>query len=264
MTDLQIHLIHADFLPITPAWNVRDVQSTFWRFYINSRDGAGVWTAGGLYPLPAGQIHLVPAYARFSCRNTQTIQHLYGHFDLLGVTPLLQRQLFPGPLSLPKTAHAKRLWKLFEACRTPQSCPVSMCLMHACILHALAEVIDDLQPADRDRLQASFAKPSPVRPALQVIEQRLPRPVQVPALAEACSLSPDHFARRFREIMGQTPAQYVLQRRITLAARQLLYGADSIDAIALGHGFANRFHFTRAFTREMGTTPAAYRRSQRV
>ena len=52
--------------------------------------------------------------------------------------------------------------------------------------------------------------------------------------------------------------------RVAMAARDLLYGADSINAISLRHGFANRFHFTRVFTREMGTIPSAYRRSQRV
>ena len=61
-----------------------------------------------------------------------------------------------------------------------------------------------------------------------------------------------------------TVSFYALQRRLSLAARKLLYGQASIDTIAQEHGFANRFHFTRAFTREIGITPAAYRKIQDV
>ena len=83
-------------------------------------------------------------------------------------------------------------------------------------------------------------------------------------MANACGLSEDHFIRAFRQTVGQTPGRYVLEKRVTLAARELLFGSDSIESIAERHGFANRFHFTRAFARVMGTTPAAYRRTARV
>ena len=77
--------------------------SSYWRLYINGRDGAGIWTAGRFHPLPAGRVHVVPAYMRFCCHNTRQVQHLYGHFDLLGVAPLLQKQLFAEPTAPPCT-----------------------------------------------------------------------------------------------------------------------------------------------------------------
>ena len=264
MNDLQIHLAFADRAPIGAEWNTRDIRSTFWRFYINSRDGAAIWYAGGKYLLPAGRIHLIPAYLKFSCQNTARLQNLYVHFDLLGITPILQQQLFPKPISLPLTATARRLCRLFEAGRLPQSCPVSLCLTHATLLHSMGETIEALPAAARERLQSAFALPDPLSAALGLVEQRLPQPVSVQEMANACHFSPDYFARKFFHLMGQTPARYVLQRRIGLTARKLLYGLDSIETIAQRHGFANRFHFTRAFRREMGTTPAAYRKSPRV
>ena len=50
------------------------------------------------------------------------------------------------------------------------------------------------------------------------------------------------------------------ERRVAWAARRLAFGDESIDAIALGAGFANRNYFTRVFTRHLGVPPAAYRR----
>ena len=264
MNDLQVHLIHADMLTIGKSWNAREVRSSFWRLYINNRDGAGVWTADGWYPLPAGRVHLIPAYVRFTCQNEASIRHLYVHFDLLGVTPALQERTFARPASLPVWPEATRLLRLYGQGRFPPTCPVAMCQTLAVAMGSLARMTEQLPHAARQQLADAFAAPNPIRPALQLLEQRLPMGASVPELAEACAFSPDHFARLFRTVMQQTPGQYVLQRRIALAARQLLYGTRSIDSIAQEHGFANRFHFTRAFCREMGTTPAAYRKSQRV
>src|SRR5690242_6353422 len=112
MNDLQVHLIHADMLTISEQWDARDVCSTFWRLYINQGDGAGVWWQGGMYPLPGERLHLIPAYVKFSCVNRVTVKHLFVHFDLLGVTPVLQKRIFPAPLSLPLSGDGRRLWEL--------------------------------------------------------------------------------------------------------------------------------------------------------
>ena len=66
----------------------------------------------------------------------------------------------------------------------------------------------------------------------------------------------------FRERVGCTPAQYVLERRIAAAAQDLLFTNDSIEQIADRLGFANRYHLTRMFTRRVGIPPAAYRRTR--
>lgn len=264
MHDLQIHLIHCDLLTIDSTWDTRNVCSTFWRFYINNRDGASIWWAGGRYPLPAGRVHLIPAYVRFSCQNQSPIEHLYAHFDLVGLPPVLQKQLLARPFSLKPAPIHRQLHARYAQGHRPESDPLAMCLTHSSVFESLAAMLNQL-PADAYAQLAGFCTaPNPLRPALQLVEQRLPEPIAVPEMAGACGLSADHFIRQFRKLMQQTPARYVLQRRLALAARRLLYSEDSIDQIALSHGFANRFHFTRAFSREMGTTPAAYRTTSRV
>jgi len=77
-------------------------------------------------------------------------------------------------------------------------------------------------------------------------------------------MSEDHFIRRFRECVGQSPAQYIQEQRVARAAQRLVFTTESIDAIAAATGFANRFYFSRVFTRHMGTSPAAYRNAPRV
>lgn len=264
MNDLQVHVIHSDRLTIADDWNVRDVCSTYWRLYINNRDGAAIWWREGRYGLAAHRIHLVPAYVKFSCQNVCSVQHLYVHFDVLGLSPRLQQQSFDRPISLPMTPASRKLLALYSAGQFAQQSPISLCLTHAVILESLAGAIELVSPARQELLQSFLATPNPLRPAMQLIEQRLPLPVPLDQLAKACGLSVDHFIRRFRRLMGQTPGRYVLQRRTSLAARALLYSTDPIERVALEHGFANRFHFTRSFKSQMGITPAAYRIAKRV
>ncbi|NUP98900.1 MAG: helix-turn-helix transcriptional regulator, partial [Armatimonadetes bacterium] len=105
---------------------------------------------------------------------------------------------------------------------------------------------------------------SAIGPALRYIEEHLDQPLTNQRLAATCAVSTDHFIRRFRELVGQSPAQYVLERRVTQAAQWLAFGSDSIDRIAARAGFANRHYFSRVFAQRMGVPPAAYRRTSRV
>jgi transcriptional regulator GlxA family with amidase domain len=100
-----------------------------------------------------------------------------------------------------------------------------------------------------------------VAPALHLVDERLGHPLPNQALARACGLSLDAFVRRFRAEIGQSPAQYVRERRVAVAAQHLLYTDAAIEDIADATGFGSRAYFTRVFAQRMGLGPAAYRRN---
>jgi len=72
-------------------------------------------------------------------------------------------------------------------------------------------------------------------------------------------MSPYHFLRTFRGIVGMTPHQYILHTRLHRAAVRLRRTDDSIAAIAFDAGFNDLSTFNRRFRRKMGLTPGAYR-----
>jgi len=81
-------------------------------------------------------------------------------------------------------------------------------------------------------------------------------------LAEASELNRSHFARIFKQAVGDTAINYLMKLRID-RARQLLrdplHRERSIAQIAADCGFAQIPHFTTKFRQIVGTTPAAYR-----
>ncbi len=79
-------------------------------------------------------------------------------------------------------------------------------------------------------------------------------------LAERAGMSRSAFAFRFKEKVGVSVMDYVVQWRMMLAADRLLTTPDTIANIASNLGYDSESAFVFAFRREMGCTPRQYSR----
>lgn len=94
--------------------------------------------------------------------------------------------------------------------------------------------------------------------------ENLESPLEVDSMAARAHMSRRAFDRKFRTVVGDSPAKWLLHQRV-LHAQRLLEGTDlSVDAIArhvgLGAGVSLRPHFRR----QVGTSPQAYRQAFRA
>jgi AraC-like DNA-binding protein len=94
---------------------------------------------------------------------------------------------------------------------------------------------------------------------LRRIEAQVHEPLSLAALAREAAMSPYHFLRTFRSVVGMTPYQFVLYSRLHRAAVRLRRTADNISDIAFDAGFSDLSTFNRRFRRATGRTPRAYR-----
>jgi AraC-like DNA-binding protein len=98
---------------------------------------------------------------------------------------------------------------------------------------------------------------------LRRIEAQVDEPLSIAELAHAAAMSPYHFLRTFRALVGMTPHQFILHGRMKRAAVSLRRTHDNISAIAFAAGFGDLSTFNRRFHRIFGLSPSAYRaRSQ--
>ena len=88
-------------------------------------------------------------------------------------------------------------------------------------------------------------------------------PIGLDSAAEEAGLSPFHFLRLFRDVLGVTPHQYLVRARLRRAARLLADEERSITDIALDVGFADLSNFVRTFHRAAGVSPTGFRRAAR-
>jgi len=98
--------------------------------------------------------------------------------------------------------------------------------------------------------------------AIDFMEAHLERSLDLATIAEAAGISPSHFARRFRAMVGKAPHQYLIQIRIDRAKRLLSESDKGIAEIAFACGFASQEHLTRLFKRTCGLTPAGFRKAR--
>jgi AraC family transcriptional regulator len=99
--------------------------------------------------------------------------------------------------------------------------------------------------------------------ALRRIEAEADETLSVTELARGVAMSPYHFLRTFRAVVGMTPHQLILHIRLHRAAIRLRRTSDSISAIAFAAGFGDLSTFNRRFARIMGCSPSAYRTCRR-
>jgi len=79
--------------------------------------------------------------------------------------------------------------------------------------------------------------------------------------AAAAGMSRPTFASRFKELLGQTPLDYVTDWRMQKATQLLNQQDKKLAEIAQSVGYESEDAFSKAFKRVVGVAPAEYRRN---
>jgi AraC family transcriptional regulator len=103
--------------------------------------------------------------------------------------------------------------------------------------------------------------PENLRDTLDYIQEHLSEEITLEAIANHIGISQYYFSHLFKQSMGVSPYQYVLQQRVERAKQLLKQSNLSIVEIALECGFANQTHLTKHFRNLVGLSPKAYQES---
>lgn len=115
----------------------------------------------------------------------------------------------------------------------------------------LFEIARALQPGNDPR--------GTVDRVLDYIEHNLTRPLTNREIGEALNYNPNYLNRLILRHTGMSLHQYLLQRRLTLAAGLIQSTDRPIGEIALELGFHSPSHFSNYFKKATGLTPAQFR-----
>lgn len=114
------------------------------------------------------------------------------------------------------------------------------------------------------RRAARALAPWQAQRAIQLLVSATSAGCSVEMLADACGLSPSHFAHAFKASTGVPPHRWLLLHRVQRARELMESTRNSLSAIAFSCGFSDQSHLTRAFRSVMGSSPAAWRRERRM
>lgn len=96
---------------------------------------------------------------------------------------------------------------------------------------------------------------------VQYIREHLTENLSVEQLARLAYMSKPHFFRRFKQELGLSPLDFILQERIKLAKRWLTHPNASVTDACYHSGFNNLAYFTLQFKKYEGITPSHFRKT---
>lgn len=111
---------------------------------------------------------------------------------------------------------------------------------------------------DNIRIEAPVA--DAVADTARYIKEHLDEPLERDNLASLVFVSPDHLSHLFRQQMGMSLSNYILEQRLSKAKELLLTTRQSIREIAFACGFQNESYFISQFKRRTGKTPLNFRK----
>lgn len=118
--------------------------------------------------------------------------------------------------------------------------------------------------ASRRQLQSGKLRDFYVKEATSFIEQNFQNDISVEDIAAFCNLNRSYFGKIFRDAVGKSPQEFLIQYRMTKAAELLKLTQLSVKDISNAVGYPSQLHFSRAFKNTFGIPPREWRAQNQV
>lgn len=219
----------------------------------------------GLRWISPGSIWVMPQGSRHAVRFESNMEGIALAFDPAMLEHLVQsadgKQSVPIMHSLtvcpPKIEHLMRAL-MYESFDAGTDNGVGLECIATAIALAISQHAGAISPSAKNGTRLA---PKQIRAVQAYVETHLHEQMSLADLATTAGLSSFHFLRSFKASLGETPARYVMDRRMERARYLLKVGKLPIAEIGMSVGFEDVSHFSRAFRRTMGMTPSAFRRA---
>jgi AraC family transcriptional regulator len=104
--------------------------------------------------------------------------------------------------------------------------------------------------------------PNAIIAVLEYVQNHLDQDLGLSILAKQANLSTGYLSQLFKQSMGCSPHQYVIEQRLNRVKFLLIQTNDTIAKIASQAGFQDQSHLSKVFRQHIGMTPYQYRGKQ--
>ena len=184
--------------------------------------------------------------------------------ELLGKTDF---ELFPEPLARKfrkddewVLTNFKPMTGLVELFLTQQGIPAWYQTNKFPIINRMGETIGVMGTVQRyEKTGLDLTKDKKIQTVMEQIRRDCRNAPKMSAVAKENGLSHRQLNRRFKEVTGLTPQQFLLRARVGIACAWLRESSRSLAEIGYDLGFCDQSAFTAQFRKRMQMTPRQYR-----
>lgn len=119
--------------------------------------------------------------------------------------------------------------------------------------------IPPLRVVERRSTDIVYCGDKAIERILQRMKARLDKPLSIPDLIGGSGMSRAKFDRRFQELLGTSPYQFILNLRFRKAEEMLLDTRYTVSEIAYACGFHKVHDFSAQFRKRKGMSPTEFR-----
>jgi AraC-like DNA-binding protein len=146
--------------------------------------------------------------------------------------------------------------------RRPGADSILTRLAEVMFIEVLRRYLEELPPGQTGWLAG--LRDEVVGRVLTLLHSRPGHPWTLADLAREAASSRSNLARRFAELVGQPPMQYLAQWRMQVAANLLAQSSAKVATIGVEVGYDSEAAFSRAFKKATGLAPGAWREVRRT
>lgn len=258
-------------------WNFEKVNSPFTRIYYVTRGEAQIMISDTTYSLTPGNMYMIPAFTEHRDICDGEFEHFYLHIYEQASSKQGLTNRFDFPVEISGTELDVTLFRYLCDHNTEMALKFSdpriydnkYSLIECVRLNRARPLFDRLESAGIiyqifGRFMR-FAKPKfqtsdpRIEDALRKIASFSDEVTTVETLAREACMSKDHFIRLFRRDLGQTPAQFIINEKMTKAKLMLASENMPVKEIAFSLGYYDLSYFHRQFKKHAFLTPNQYR-----
>ncbi len=239
-------------------WSMKPHAAQMAKFYYFTEGECEITIAGKSYFAKAGDWFFIPARVEHSYHNFNgtPFKKYWMHFDLYPRRDIVKLLGIDYVISDYDRRAATRLFSRFSQLLGSRNFADELSIK-AIALELLSLYVKASNGGEAEISEESGSEFSAV---FSYIENNLSVKIANKTLADIVHMHPTHFIRCFKKETGQTPAEYVLARKMERAKYLLESTELHISEISDGLSFFDTMHFSKVFRKRYSVSPTAYRK----
>ena len=254
--NINLEITNANYSEVGDIWEKIAPPYPYYRLYYITKGRAELVLKNSVLQLTEGNFYLIPAFSVLKANIfSETLGHYWFHFSVNRDTSTFITTANLAPFCKATEGDKfcfEQIIKLFNDPQHKNRVKTNLAI-HSLANYLFSRFLSDNEYADKD-VKLKFM------PVLRYIDAHLSEKISNEELSKLMFLHPTYFSNLFTKHFGLSPKQYVLQKKMTVAAATLITTSDTVEQIAYELGYESEQYFNRVFSKFTGITPGEYRR----